>query len=270
MNTSNSVRSSCIMHKTGNFSLIELLIVIAIIAILAGMILPALNAARAKARSITCLNNLKTCGTMTILYANDYDDYIVPSKGPNTENEFWGGLLKAHSSGKTYAQVSGYVGNKVLVAQYSSMHCPEMQWSPNQMVEAQCYGINFNLFGGYDKEHQIAGQRQTDARSERVHPAVVAIQETRIEMLEFVFRHADALITDGEHGLPRLRGQRDGDPSSFLVIFNSVGDEVIENLVDLVLIEPSVDGASRAVDDELAILGTCHRTDILTFLGDEG
>ena len=168
MNTSNSVRSSCIMHKTGNFSLIELLIVIAIIAILAGMILPALNSARAKARSITCLNNLKTCGTMTILYANDYDDYIVPTKGPNPTDEFWGGILKAHSSGKTYAQVSGYVGNKVLVAQYSSMHCPEMQWSPNQMVEAQCYGSNFNLFGGYDTPNPEVGGVQGTKRAWKI------------------------------------------------------------------------------------------------------
>src|SRR6059036_3979678 len=90
------------------FTLIELLVVIAIIGILAAMLLPALSAAREKARSISCLNNMKQWGLAVGMYADDWEDYL-PAEGVGAPCDVWGA---AGNSAPWNHVLPPYIGSK--------------------------------------------------------------------------------------------------------------------------------------------------------------
>jgi prepilin-type N-terminal cleavage/methylation domain-containing protein/prepilin-type processing-associated H-X9-DG protein len=77
-NKSKSIRYLSV-YITRTFSLIELMIVVAIISILASLLLPALQIAREKGKTISCLNNLKQMAIATTLYTNTFDGYYTPA-----------------------------------------------------------------------------------------------------------------------------------------------------------------------------------------------
>jgi prepilin-type N-terminal cleavage/methylation domain-containing protein/prepilin-type processing-associated H-X9-DG protein len=144
------------------FTLIELLVVIAVIGILAGMLLPALNKARAKARATYCVNNLKQWGLGFSLYAGDWDDYL-PAEGSamqTGDKECWYNAVPPYLGMRPYAEIKKEEQSTKFQS-FKELHiwvCPEKFFRNPYSTSGQnsvFYGMNGYLDSDYidDKQH---------------------------------------------------------------------------------------------------------------------
>lgn len=92
------------IFRSKYFTLIELLIVISIIAVLAAILLPALNQSRERAKAIQCTSNLKQLGIMNLMYCSDNSDFlpkIYESSTLTSWNHWWGTSLERYNTNTT-------------------------------------------------------------------------------------------------------------------------------------------------------------------------
>ncbi|MDR1284472.1 MAG: type II secretion system GspH family protein [Opitutaceae bacterium] len=97
MRHTNSNTKSNTTTRHGAFTLVELLVVIVIIGVLAGIIIPAVAAARMVAKRAACISNLRQIGTGLLLYANDHKDNLpVTTHNTYDDTETWIYQLKPY------------------------------------------------------------------------------------------------------------------------------------------------------------------------------
>ena len=124
------------------FTLVELLVVLAIVAILAGLLLPALTAAKTKSLRISCLNNLKQLALCSQMYATDNDGNLVKNVPLTVASNTWiaGSLKNASDATNTALIRQGKLFS--YASQASVYRCPADRAQAGGVARVRSYSMN--------------------------------------------------------------------------------------------------------------------------------
>jgi len=130
-----------VYYGSCKFTLIELLIVIAIIAILAGLLLPALKKAKDKASAIQCTGNLRQIGQAVLAYTTDYNDYFP--------------IGAISGSGMLFDNLEPYTGG-ISFKDYMTPAEAKIYWCPNDMLRAAVNLSHFSYGQNYYMQNAVS------------------------------------------------------------------------------------------------------------------
>ena len=163
------------------FTLVELLVVIGIIAVLIGLLMPALGAARASARSMACLSNARTIAMVMDMYAQDDPNNFYPTA-----------RMPMSATGKpTWLDLT-----KPYVDELNVYRCPSDEsehWDAGTMPRLTSYGINAYFTPNHPPYSGIA-------------PAEIAHPSETVIAAELVERMVDGTPMGADHFMPMYWG----------------------------------------------------------------
>lgn len=125
-------------RREWKFTLVELLVTIAVIAILASLLLPVLNKARMKANEISCISNKKQFMSAQQIYADDYNGYMIVQTRCRNHGGSWC-VFSRH--------LCGEIDKRKLYISWSVMTCPANPALPRRWIPGQDWQVQNGVFG---------------------------------------------------------------------------------------------------------------------------
>lgn len=224
------------LYQRRGFSLVELLVVIAVIAILTGLLLPALNKARDRVRAIHCVSNLKQCGIGMLSYANDNNDLIMISWNYSSTLRWNYFLLNEHAvseAGRNYS-------TKYIAPQ--SMICPAA--APFSLIQSPSTSRQDVLNYAYGGNISVADLQRCMTPPPEENTSYICLIPGKIPVAEKVLGRKIFLLTEGCYkgdGAPRPQRNVVGTASDNYRVNLAHGDSA----ANVLLVDGHVESSTR-------------------------